>query len=309
MVWKQLTYTNEQELRSSLTDLVTVGAENKYGQFNILGTAFPIMSVSKHVVLMTASHIIEHAYKQSRRAQSERIDLRHLPGPDNEPYQRTASWVKEDKELKCSFVVGDDIVMVPVEDICLRPPLDMAILVVKLPTEGKPLLVFQINSNPLEIGDKVVLTSYVTEGNKRNLVARMGNITAINASGSLVQAPLYSTNIPIEAGASGGPLFRFDGEFDGHKEVVGVVSSDFSTSEAFSNTSIDGDSRVSMICSAAPLQLTDPKIGPKTFQDLCEAGFINDSGDAMRALKLKYYPDGTWSQEVPTGRASSTNLK
>jgi len=166
--------------------------------------------------------------------------------------------------------------------------------------------VFSINSDPLQVGDEVVITSFVTESNKsrytRDLVGRRGQITAIDSTGLLAEAPVYTTNIPIEPGASGGPAFIYTGEFLGPKQVIGVISTDFSEPRAFNEEEIDGCSRISMICSAAPLQVHDKKSGILNFKELCDSQRIKDHGTAMKASTVEYYPDGNWHQQIPISR-------
>ena len=100
----------------------------------------------------------------------------------------------------------------------------------------------------------------------------------------------------------GGPVFRHTGDFLGTKEVVGVISSDFSTTEAFDDPNVDGESRVSMIWSAAPLAVNDAARGALTFQEMCRQGLVQDAGTAMSRVQLDFAHDGTWSQSLHTRR-------
>ena len=134
----------------------------------------------------------------------------------------------------------------------------------------------------------------------RDLNAKFGKITRIRADGRLAQAPVYETNIPIEEGASGGPVFKYMGDFNGEKQVVGVVSTDFSDEKSFKDEEIDGQSYIAMIASDAPLQVHDPTDGDLSFKDLCKRGMIADRGSAMNMLELNYFPDGNWHQGIPS---------
>ena len=148
-----------------------------------------------------------------------------------------------------------------------------------------------------------MITSLITNGQTRDLIARHGVITEVKSTGKLVNAPVYETNIPIEAGASGGPVFRHTGDFNGLKEVIGVISSDFSKSNAFTDSNVDGNSYVSIICSAAPLDVKNTDGTILTFQDMCENGLIRDVGGYIEKVNLTFYPDGNWSQSFPRTNA------
>ncbi len=306
MGWKELTYTAKEEISAALSDLVTVTSLDIDGQLEVIGTAFPIMASESHTVLLSAAHVIEHAFQRSKTAhhRATTSNMAHLPFPDNSLYVQIEKWVQESSDLKCQMVVGQSLFECEVTGVCLRPPLDIAFIVVNsTPLGGEIMSPFSINSEPLNVGDDVIVTSFVTEERKpnytRTLVGRYGQITAIDTTGPFTEAPVYKTNIPIEPGASGGPVFSYSGDFLGPKQVVGVISRDFSALEAFNNMEIDGCSAISMICSAAPLQLHDKDAGELTFKELCERKNIKDHGAAMKALTLEYYPDGNWHQKIP----------
>lgn len=309
MGWRKLNYTTEKEVAAALSDLVTVTSLSPEGLPEVVGTAFPIIVSESHIALLSARHVIEGAYHRSKAAvhSPNMRDMPHLPGPDNTLYFEIEKWVKDTSDLKCLFAVDQELYDCEVAGICLRPPLDIAMIIVERTSKlSETMLAFSINSDPLRVGDEVVVTSFVTETYKpkytRTLQGRLGQITAIDATGPLVEAPVYTTNIPIEIGASGGPVFAYFGSFSGPKQVIGVVSSDFSLPESFDSMEIDGCSRISMISSAAPLQIRDTRDGLQNFKELCEEGTIKDHGIAMKALILEYFPDGNWHQKVPTHR-------
>ncbi len=292
-----------------MSDLVTVTSLDIDGRLEVVGTAFPIMASETHTVLLSATHVIEHAFQKSKTTHYPSItgDMAHLPGPDNSLYLRIDKWAQETSDLKCRFVVGQNLFECEVVGVCLRPPLDIALIVVdSTPLGNEPMPAFSINYDPLNVGDEVIVTSFVTEGNKpiykRTLVGRYGQITAVDAAGPLVDAPVYTTNIPIEPGASGGPAFVYSENFLGLKQVMGVISTDSSVPESFNNVEIDGCSRISMICSAVPLQVHEKEAGLLNFKELCEKQDIKDHGTAMKALILEYYPDGNWHQQIPINR-------
>lgn len=309
MGWKQLQYTTQEELAAALSDLVTVTSLDPDGQLEVVGTAFPIMALKSHTVLLSARHVIEQAFQWSKSAYhpSKTSDMGHLPGSDNSLYLRIDKWVQESSDLKCQLVVGQNSFECEVLGVCLRPPLDIALLVVdSTPLGNEAMPVFSINSDSLQIGDEVVVTSFVTKNNKprfeRTLIGRYGQITAIDSTGPLAEAPVYTTNIPIEAGASGGPAFLYTGNFLGPKQVIGVISADFSRPKAFSDEEIDGCSRISMICSAAPLQIQDKESGVLNFKELCGTQRIKDHGTAMKVATVEYNSDGSWHQKIPLSR-------
>ncbi|RED48801.1 trypsin-like peptidase domain-containing protein [Seonamhaeicola aphaedonensis] len=301
MPWNQLQYTTEKEIENALSDLVTVASRPKEGGGMVIGTAFPIFASDNHTMMLTAAHVIEFAFKKSSHY-SERKDARslsYLPGSSNKPYKMIDNWINETDDLWCLIAEGKEVVKCNVIGICLRPPLDMALLILDTSHLKKKTAVFQINSDILNVGDKIVLTSFKTSGTTRDLVAKQGIITEVKSNGALVNAPVYQTNIPIEAGASGGPVFKFNGDFYGTKDVVGVVSSDFSPQEAFENPKIDGCSYISIICSATPLQVVSTNGETMTFQDMCNRGLISDIGSYIKKVKLTYFEDGNWSQTFP----------
>lgn len=309
MGWRHLNYTKKDELSAAMSDLVTVASIGADGQLEVFGTAFPIIASKPHSVLLTATHVIQHAFSRSKTANhpSNTSDMAHLPGPDNSLWMQIGRWAEESSDLKCLICVGQDLVECEVTGVCLRPPLDIALIVVDTtPLGDQPMLGFSINSDPLNVGDDIVVTSFVTEDNKphytRTLVGRYGQITGAGSPSPLVDAPVYTTNIPIEPGASGGPAYAYSGHFLGPKQVIGVISADASTQEAFDDEEVDGCSRISLICSAAPLQVSDKEAGLLNFQELCARQTIKDHGSAMKNLVLKYYPDGNWHQKVPVGR-------
>lgn len=301
MGWDQVTYTSKDEVRNSLSDLVTVASKTKSGEAEILGTAFPITASQKNTLMLTASHVVEEAFKRSSY-HSERKNARnlnHIPTLDNKEYELIGKWIEETDDLWCLLTVGENVVQCFVKGVCIRPPLDMALLVLDTSHLEEMTRVFQINSDILSVGDVIVVTSLITNGNTRDLIARQGVITKVNSTGNLIKAPVYETNIPIEAGASGGPVFRYTGDFNSPKEVVGVISSDFSAPEAFTNTKVNGNSFVSIICSAAPLNVKNTDGIILTFQDMCENNIIRDIGEYMKNLDLTYFADSNWSQSFP----------
>ncbi|MCK4704406.1 MAG: hypothetical protein KAT90_02905, partial [Gammaproteobacteria bacterium] len=303
--WNQVQYTSEQEIYESLSDLVTVTSRTSTGEGKILGTAFPIAASDNHTMFLTANHVIEEGFKNSSHYSEKRNArrLNHIPGPDNEPYELMANWVSQTDDLWCLLALGNKLVQCIATGICLRPPLDMALLILDTSHLEEITKIFQINSNILNVGDEIVITSLITKDNTRDLVARHGVITEVKSNGTLISAPVYRTNIPIEAGASGGPVFKYTGDFDGHKEVVGVITSDISKPEAFNDPSVDGDSYVSIICSASPLQITNTDGEMFTFQEMCKNGFIQDAGSYIQKVKLSYASDGNWVQSFPKPNA------
>lgn len=308
MGWNHLNFTNEQEVRNAISDLTTVVSRTRTGEPLILGTAFPIYASEKHVLMVTAAHLVEHGYRESSRAceAKDRRRLNHIPAPENEPFESMAKWVSETSDLWCLYGVGHKVVQCAVTGACLRPPLDIALLVMDAtPLGQESRAIFQINSDVLNVGDGLVVVSFITEGLSRKLIGRHGQIKAFKSSGTLANAPIYETNIPIEAGASGGPIFRYLGHFNGPKEVIGVVSSDCSDPEAFEDCHIDGESRISIIGSAAPLQVNEKEDGVMTFQDMCRKGLIRDSGTCMNDLILTYHADGNWEQKIPVRKSKT----
>lgn len=276
MTWNQLQYITEEEIEKSLSDLVTVASRPREGGGMVIGTAFPIFASDNHTMMLTASHVVEFGYRKSSHFSEgkEARSLSYLPGPDNKLYKSIDSWIKETDDLWCLITIGKKLVKCNVIGVCLRPPLDMTLLILDTSHLNEKTAIFQINSDILNVGDKIVLTSLITNGNTRDLIARQGVITEVKSKGALVNAPVYETNIPIEEGASGGPVFKYNGGFEGTKDVIGVVSSDFSVKEAYENPSIDGCSYVSIISSATPLQVESTEGKKMTFQDMCASGMI-----------------------------------
>ncbi len=301
MGWNQVHYISKSEVANSLSDLVTVVSRTNSGEDRILGTAFPVLASPDNTLMLTATHVIEEAYKSSSHYSERRNarNLNHIPEPDNKPYELIAKWVKETDDLWCLLTVDEKLVRCFVTGVCLRPPLDMAFLVLDTSHLKETTKVFAINSNILNEGKEIIITSLVTNGNTRDLIARHGVITKVRSTGNLVNSPVYETNIPIEAGASGGPVFSYTGDFNSPKEVIGIISSDFSCSDAYSNPSIDGNSYVSIICSATPLNAKNTDGTVLTFQDMCTQGLIKDFGDYIGKIKLTVYPDDNWHQSFP----------
>lgn len=91
----------------------------------------------------------------------------------------------------------------------------------------------------------------------------------------------------------------YTGDFNSTKQVIRVISSDSSVHNAFENPNIDGDSYVSIICSAAPLQVSSNNGTKHTFQEMCKNGFIRDVGDYIEHIELSYSSDGNWTQKFP----------
>ena len=294
-------YTTKEEVFKSLSDLVTVASRTKSGDSLILGTAFPILASQNNTLMMTATHVIEEAYKNASHNYERRNarSMRHLPEPDNRPYELIVDWVENSKDLWCFLEDGGELAQCFVTGVCLRAPLDMALLVLDTSHLKSVTKVFAINSNVLKVGDEIVITSTITNGNTRELIARHGVITDVRSKGNLINAPVYETNIPIEAGASGGPVFKFTGNFNGTKEVIGVITSDFSDPQAFIDPTVDGNSYVSIICSATPLNVKNTEGEVLTFQDMCKKEYIRDIGGHIDNVKLTCYPDGNWSQSFP----------
>ena len=301
MGWRQVQYTSKDETINSLSDLVTVVSRTKSGEAQILGTAFPICSSPENTLMLSASHVIEEAFKNSSYHSERRNarNLNHIPEPDNKQYELIGKWVKETEDLWCLLTVGQKLVQCFVTGVCLRPPLDMAFLVLDTSHLKEVTMVFAINSNILNAGEEIIITSLITKGNTRDLIARHGVVTKVKSTGNLINAPVYETNIPIEAGASGGPVFRYTGDFKSPKEVIGVISSDFSCSDSFDNPNIDGNSYVSIMCSATPLNVENTDGTVLTFQDMCANGLVKDFGSYIKKVKLTSYPDGNWSQSFP----------
>lgn len=301
MGWNQVQYTSKSEVLNSLCDLVTVVSRTNSGEARILGTAFPVFASPNNTLMLTASHVIEEAYKSSSHYSERRNarNLNHIPEPDNKQYELIGKWIKETDDLWCLLAVEEKQVQCFVTGACLRPPLDMAFLVLDTSHLKEITKVFAINSNILNASEEIVITSLITKENKRDLIARHGVITKVRSTGNLINAPIYETNIPIEAGASGGPVFRYTGDFNSSKEVIGIISSDFSCSDAFSNPSINGNSYVSIICSATPLNVENTDGTVLTFQDMCTQGLIKDFGDYIGKVQLTTYPDDNWHQSFP----------
>jgi hypothetical protein len=229
LAWKLLHFPNEKEVLSSSENLITVHSTDLKGDFVILGTGFPIVSSSTSILAITALHVIEEGYKKSLQAsRTAKRGVMGFPGPSNLLYEQIGGWVRNTNDLKCSITIGKSIYVFNITGVCLRPPLDIAFMIIDASSIGEPIPVFAINSNPLTIGENVVVTSFVTSGNKRTLIGKVGEITAKSSTSRLVRAPHYATNIPIEKGASGGPVFRFQENFSGDKQVIGMISSDFS---------------------------------------------------------------------------------
>ncbi len=316
MTWSRLKYTSEAEIRNSLSDLSTVAANDFNGDGRVWGTAFPVLSSAQNILMLTAQHVIEGAYYESKeyKTLSRRGSLDYLPGPNNSKWENIFNWVNQGNKLWCLVSDGKKVTQCFVKGVSLRPPLDMALMVVDATNLQAPFPVFQLNSDTLKVGDQVVATSLITtltdNGSTRDLIARIGSVLEVRSTGNLVNAPVYRTSIPIEAGASGGPVFKYNGNFDGAKDVIGVISSDMSSDDSFTDENVSGSSYISTIGSACPLQVTSHSDGAAiTFKELCDSGKIRDIGSCIRAVKLIYQDDGKWSQQIPVTPAEDTEVE
>jgi len=131
MGWDRLQYTTEEELAAALSDLVTVTSLDLDGQLEVVGTAFPIMAFKSRIVLLSARHVIEQAFQWSKVAHhpSTTSDMGHMPGPDNTLYLHIEKWIQESSDLKCQLIVGQNSFECEVLGVCLRPPLDIALII------------------------------------------------------------------------------------------------------------------------------------------------------------------------------------
>lgn len=299
MAWRRAHHTSEEELQRSLSDLVTVCVKDAGGETCILGTAFPVAASDTQALMLTARHVIEEGYDRSSRGRVRpRIRHRGLPGEDNLPHLRVADWAEASGDLTCLIVDRGESRECTVAGINTRPPLDIALLTVDIEPLKDPLPVFVVNSDPLALGEQVVLPLFVTDGQSRELHVRVGEVIDHRGGSPLVEAPMVTTNIPVEPGASGGPVFRFAGSFEGKKEVVGVVTSDMSEAAAFTDPTVNGHSYVSLMWSAAPLGVKSPEGEEKTFKDLCLDGLVVDLGIGLRSVSLTFKDDGNWCQQL-----------
>ncbi len=303
MAWKKITWTTEDELIKSLSDIATLAVRDEKGELQIVGSAFPIISSMNQIVMLSARHVIEEAYQRVMKEDYRKLQrLNYLPGEDNTLNVAIDDWMKQTSDFVCIILHGGSLLECKVIAPCLRPPLDMALLVVDASRMKERYPVFAINSDPLTVGDEIVTTFFVTKGSERILEGRSGIVTEVKAKGPLANAPVYETNIPTASGSSGGPVFRYNGKFCGEKEVVGVISSGFSSELDFCDQTIDGLSHVAMICSAAPLQMRNENGDLKTFKEMCEKGYGCDRGEAIKSVSVTYKEDGNRSQAVPVGR-------
>ncbi|MCK5667256.1 MAG: hypothetical protein KAI17_27405 [Thiotrichaceae bacterium] len=165
MGWNQVQYTSREEVVNALSDLVTVVSRTKPGDAKILGTAFPVFASDNNTLMLTASHVIEEAYKSSAQSKKNNIrNLNHIPGPDNKLYKFIGQWVEQSNDLWCLLAVGEKLVQCFVTGVCIRPPLDMALLVLDTSHLKKLTSVFAINSNILNVGEEIVVTAWETKG-------------------------------------------------------------------------------------------------------------------------------------------------
>ena len=300
MAWNKVVYSTEEEIMNSLSDLVTVASKTVSGDGDIQGTAFPISVINGFTLMLTALHVIEEGFiKSSAHSESKNARrLTHIPSPDNTLYNEINNWVNSKNEIWCLLTEGTNLVQCNIIGVCLRPPLDIALLVVDTLHMESPTAVFQINSDLLSVGEEILITSFITKAGNRDLIARHGKVTSVDSTGRLVDAPVYKTNIPIEPGASGGPVFKYTGN-QGPKEVVGVITSDLSVKESFNDPNVDGDSTVSIICTACPLEIQHTDGTLYRFQDLKNAGLILDVGSYLDKVELIYNEDKTWLQKFP----------
>ena len=301
MAWNRLAFTSKEEVKRSISDLASIYFSGSKGELEILGTAFPIANTGTQLLMLTAFHVVEYGYKLSNPRGKELITsvLDYLPGEDNQRYLNISNWLEGSRQLKCAIYEQDNTYHCDILGACIRPPLDMSLLVVDISKVDVDLPIFRINTDILDIGEEVVITSFKTKNNSRELVARHGFITERLSKGRLVNAPIYRTNIPVEAGASGGPVFRHDGILYGDKEVVGVITNDFSSEESFLNNNVDGESYISIMASASPLGVKNADGKDFTFKDLCENNVIKDSGSYIKRVQLKFHEDGNWEQKFP----------
>ena len=112
MGWNQVKYTTEHEILNSLSDLVTVVSQAKSGEALILGTAFPVSASQNNTLMLTASHVIEEAYKNSSYYSERRNarNLNHIPEPDNRLYKSIGKWIEETDDFWCLLGVGEKLV-------------------------------------------------------------------------------------------------------------------------------------------------------------------------------------------------------
>lgn len=172
MAWKQLQFISDEEILASLSVLVTIVSRTKSAKPMILGTAFPIMSTEKNVLLFTAAHIVEHGFNESSRAFEGRNTraLNHIPVPDNELYILMSKWISETTDLWCLITVGDNVICCPIIGSNSKSPLDISLLVVDSSPLQQAITIFQINSDILKVGDEIVLTSFISKGKIRDLI-------------------------------------------------------------------------------------------------------------------------------------------
>jgi hypothetical protein len=304
MGWKIGRPTDEATNTILQQEVFSVALIDDAEKLNIVGSAFIVSKIGSKALCMSASHVFEeiHGLIYGKKKKL----FHHMPGND-QGHVFDITELIEKRRIKVLAIIDSKPFMCDIISISIQPPLDTTLILIEEPNQADVEFsgVLGINSDPLAVGTEIILTSYsdqkVTDvGNGAFLVnrkpsIRLGKILSSSYKGSpLVKAPVYTTNIPCDPGMSGGPVFIYDPTMKGPKIVCGVVSSDMSLKDAFTNCDIDGHSYISHIWPAAVHSVRDQNNESITLKELVAKGYIVDSGSAIQKAKIEVMQGGKW---------------
>jgi hypothetical protein len=270
----------------------------------IIGSAFIVSKIGSNAICLSASHVFEEIHRLTRHNITD--FLPHIPS-NNQGVVFDITDLMEARKVKVLSIINGEPFMCDIVSISVQPPLDTTLILIEEPIRSDVSFsgVLGLNSDPLAVGTEIILVSYrkqevarVGDGAYsvyREPSIRIGKILSTDYIGSpLVKAPVYTTNIPCDPGMSGGPVFIYDPKMKDPKKVCGVISSDMSPAEAFTNCKIDGHSYISHIWPAAVHGVRDQDNRFVTLKELAAKGYVVDYGSALDRVKIEVLPDGKW---------------
>lgn len=302
MVWKHGT-PDEATLANITQEIFSVLLIDEKGGMTIVGSCFIISKIGKHALCLSARHVFEEIYSVIRKGNSRTYDFPSLEV--NHSFDLTP-WLDK-RRVKVLATIDCKPYLCDIVSLSCLPPLDTALIVVEEPPVSRVRFggVAAINSDPLPVNTEVILVSYRIQkvshipndgyAVDREVAIRVGKILSLENTGSpLVRAPVYLTNIPCDPGMSGGPVYLYDAEMKGPKQVCGVISSDMSAADSFHNCYIDGHSYVSLIWPCGALNVRSSNNELLTLIKLVGMKYVVDYGSSINRIDLQTFPDGQW---------------
>lgn len=310
MAWKAARPLDSRSAKNLQREIISVATLDAAGDLHVAGCAC-IVSVpgdGRQALCLTAAHVFRGIFDLQARARRPRYVL---PGAEDDKLFDLCPWLI-DRKVRAVCILGNSGYLCDITSLCVLPPLDIGLMLVEVPKGSNRRFenVVALNSDPLLIGAEVILASFRSQtvsrvdqdtyDVKRDLAVRIGRVVSIEITGSgLIRAPVYFMSMPADAGMSGAPVFLYDSTMRGPKQVCGIISSDMSPPEAFTDPEVDGQLITSVLWPAAPLNIPTSDGTRLTLKAMVERDLAMDFGTALRRARLETFEDGKWSVTLP----------